>query len=52
MRRNDRSDGSLKALLILLLLAANILLALAQHDSAPVVSARKSRTAEVERVQH
>jgi len=49
MRGLDLSDGSVKALLILLLLAANILLALAQHRSAPFTSAAKGRTAAVEK---
>lgn len=50
MRRNDLSDGSVKALLILLLLAANILLALVQHRSAPLIFAGKNRSALVEKV--
>jgi len=44
MRLNDLSDGSVKTLLILLLLAANIAIALAHHDAslAPLGSASAS----------
>jgi hypothetical protein len=43
MRRNDRNAGSIKALVILALLAANIVVALTHH-SAPSTS----RTSRVE----
>ena len=35
MRRNDRNAGSIKALIILVLIAANIVVALARHRPAP-----------------
>ena len=35
MRLNDLSDGSIKTLLILILLAANIAVALAHHRTSP-----------------
>lgn len=47
MRLNDRRDGSIKAILILALLAANIAVALTQHraPSQAPGSARASRAA-------
>jgi hypothetical protein len=47
MRLNDRSDGSIKALLILGLLLANIAVARTQHraPSQPPGSVRASRAA-------
>ena len=35
MRRNDRNAGSIKALIILVLIAANIVVALARNRPAP-----------------
>ena len=35
MRRNDRNAGSIKALIILALLAANIVVALPRHHAPP-----------------
>ena len=43
MRRNDRNAGSIKALIILVLIAANIVVAVGRHRPAP-----SSQTAAVE----
>jgi hypothetical protein len=54
MRRKDRNPGSIKALIVLALLAANIFLALARHTAglgsaaSPPAASRAAREAALE----